>query len=287
MILYFSFILVVFIYYMFYIANKNTFQINTNLITPFPVQDGSPNSEPLRVLQLSDLHLEHISISPEKLFQTLKKQRIDLIAITGDFLDRPKSIPKLTSYLRILQQLQPKYGTYAVLGNHDYKLKNMHLKELKRVLKHYDIMLLQNENQQIYVNGVLIHLIGIDDHHSKKHNLKKSFEGITEKDIFRLVLTHDPNVVFQMKDFDFDYLLSGHFHGGQICWPKPYHLRKFGKLVKLNLIKGLIHYDGKVFYINEGLGQTGINIRVGSRPEITIHDIYLPSSRENVLEKVI
>jgi len=76
-----------------------------------------------------------------------------------------------------------------------------------------------------------------------------------------------------MKDYHYDYLLSGHFHGGQIHWPKPYHLAKMGKLPKLNMVKGLHHVHGRPFYISEGLGQTGLNIRLRSRPEITLHTL--------------
>ena len=76
-----------------------------------------------------------------------------------------------------------------------------------------------------------------------------------------------------MQHIDYAYLLSGHFHGGQIHWPKPYHLVKMGKLAQMNIIKGLHKYDGKPFYISEGLGQTGVNIRLGSRPEMTFHQL--------------
>jgi uncharacterized protein len=79
-----------------------------------------------------------------------------------------------------------------------------------------------------------------------------------------------------MNDIHFDYLLSCHFHGGQIHWPKTYHLVKMAKeMVEMNIIKGLHYYNGKPFYISEGLGQTSINIRVGSRPEITLHQVLL------------
>ena len=56
---------------------------------------------------------------------------------------------------------------------------------------------------------------------------------------------------------------------------------KMGKLPRMNMIKGLHMYDGKPFYINEGLGQTGVNIRVGSRPEITIHELTLERCRKS------
>jgi uncharacterized protein len=37
-------------------------------------------------------------------------------------------------------------------------------------------------------------------------------------------------------------------------------------------------HGGKPFYISEGLGQTGVNIRFGSRPEITLHHLTLTSA---------
>ncbi|MDG5789826.1 metallophosphoesterase [Evansella sp. AB-P1] len=286
MILSFILIIGVFIYYFYYKGNQNTHHISINTITPLHNDVTDPSTMSIRVLQLSDLHLEHISISPEDLYQKLRNKPFDLIALTGDFLDRPKTLSILPGYLKVLQQLKPKYGTYAVLGNHDYKLRKKHIEILKNILVEHDVNLLVNENKLIYINGQPVQLIGIDDHHSKRHDVKKAYKEV-KSTTFRLVLTHDPNVVLHMKDYSFDYLLSGHFHGGQICWPKPYHLKKFGKLVRLNLIKGLIHYEGKVFYINEGLGQTGINIRIGSRPEITIHEINVPADKINIMKNVV
>ncbi|MGD6858347.1 hypothetical protein ACQCVO_25385, partial [Bacillus infantis] len=90
---------------------------------------------------------------------------------------------------------------------------------------------------------------------------------------YSLFLIKVLTIRLEMKDYKYDYLLSGHFHGGQIHWPKPYHLAKMGKLVRMNMVKGLHYHNGMPFYISEGLGQTGVNIRIGSRPEITFHEI--------------
>ena len=144
----------------------------------------------------------------------------------------------------------------------------------------------QNENETIIVEGNPVHIIGIDDLHSKRSNLQTSFSDL--KDGYHLVLTHDPNIVLNMKDWYFDYLLSGHFHGGQIYWPKPYHLAKLGRtMIQMNMIKGLHYYEDKPFYISEGLGQTGINIRLGSRPEITLHQLSLNKVREKEIQAAI
>src|SRR5699024_12289268 len=90
-------------------------------------------------------------------------------------------------------------------------------------------------------------------------------------------ITHDPRSVREMEDYRVDYLMAAHFHGGQICYPKAYHLVKMGKLARKNIIKGLHKHNDSPFYISEGLGQTGLNIRVGSRPEITFHDVSVQS----------
>ena len=268
---------------MFYKAYKNTKQVVMNHVY-LSLQINQPKMFSLRILHISDLHLERISITPWQLNEKLKHQPIDIIALTGDFLDRKRTIPKLISYLYVLRKLDPTYGMYAVFGNHDYVLGKKHFQTLKKTLEEHGCRTLQNECEAIDVDGQPLNIIGIDDYSTNRSDISASYAGV--KDGVKLVLTHDPNIVLEMRDVDYDYLLSGHFHGGQIHWPKPYHLIKMGKLVRMNMVKGLHLYHGKHFYISEGLGQTGMNIRVGSRPEITIHRLAFSrhkKSHENTL----
>lgn len=261
--------------YFLYRAHINTRSVAVNRINLNQEQATDEQTHRLNVLHISDMHLENISISSEELYHKLKDEKIDLIALTGDFLDRKRSIPKMIPYLKALNNLKPAHGIYAVLGNHDYVLRAEHLERLKRTLEEHNCRTLINEWHSLNIKGSKINIIGIDDYSTKRSDIPASYEGKPEG--FDLVLTHDPNIVLNMRDFPFHYLLSGHFHGGQIHWPKPFHLIKMGKLVRLNMIKGLHVYHGKPFYISEGLGQTGLNIRVGSRPEITIHQLSVPS----------
>lgn len=207
----------------------------------------------------------------------MKNEPIDVIALTGDFLDRKWTIPKLVPYLEVLHKLNSKYGMYAVLGNHDYVLREKNLRKLEDILAKHHCRVMQNESVAIDVHGRRVNIVGIDDFSTGRSNLAASYLQVTSG--ATLVLTHDPNVVLHMKDYHFDYLLAGHFHGGQICYPKAYHLVKMGKMPRMNIIKGLHSYDNKPFYISEGLGQTGVNIRVGSRPEITLHEWTLAEAK--------
>jgi uncharacterized protein len=264
-------------------AYKNTKDIVINKVkVSTPLSSG--HSPKLNILQLSDLHLENISISPSELYEKLKNEPIDLIALTGDFLDRRRTIPKLVPYLKTLNQLHAKHGIYAVLGNHDYVLQQKNLQILIETLQKYNCKVLQNENDIISVQGTQVNIIGIDDFSTKRSNIEAAYEGI--KFGTNLVLTHDPNVVLHMKKYHFDYLLAGHFHGGQICYPKAYHLVKMGKLARMNIIKGFHMQDGKPFYISEGLGQTGVNIRIGSRPEMTVHELTLVTAGREAVKAI-
>ncbi|WP_076850157.1 metallophosphoesterase [Rubeoparvulum massiliense] len=231
--------------------------------------------ERLHILHLSDLHMEHISISPEEIFQMVGTEPIDLIALTGDYLEKESSITKFASYLEVLQRLQPKYGIYAVWGNHDYKLSSTMMLQLEQVMKAYDVVLLVNENRTIWIDEEPLQIVGIDDAYSGHDDIVSSFQGvINHPRMLTIVLTHDPHTVWDLKRYHYHYLLCGHFHGGQINWPRPYHLAKMGPMWREDIIKGLHYYNDRAFYINEGLGQTGVNIRLRSRPEITLHQIY-------------
>lgn len=260
-----------------YKAYRNTEEAVVNHITP--VKDKRTTRASLKVLHLSDLHLEKISVSSGYLYKTLKDEPIDMIALTGDFLDRERTIPKLVPYLNMFSRLKPKYGIYAVFGNHDYVLNEEDFSRLKRTLEQCNCKTLQNEHDRITVSGKPVNIIGIDDYCTERSRIEKAYHGVGEG--YHLILTHDPNIVLEMKDHPFDYLLSGHFHGGQVCWPKPYHMRKtMGQLVRMDILKGLHYMHDKPFYINEGLGQSAVNLRVGSRPEITLHTLPLEAAEE-------
>lgn len=266
----FSILFLIFTTYFVYKAHKNTKDVKINTVK-IPARTELKQIGSFSILHLSDLHMENISLTPEQLAKNLENKQVDMIALTGDFLDRKRSIPKLIPYLQVLNNVQPQYGIYAVLGNHDYVLKGIYLQQLIDVLTVHNCKVLRNDSDMFTVNGVSTHVIGIDDYSTNRSNVSLAYKRVKEG--INIVLTHDPTVVLEMDNYPFDYLMAGHFHGGQICYPKAYHLVKMGKLARKQIIKGFHMYKNNPFYISEGLGQTGVNIRIGSRPEITFHDL--------------
>ncbi|WP_047155242.1 metallophosphoesterase [Aneurinibacillus tyrosinisolvens] len=251
-----------------FFAHRNTFDVAVKTVE---VEVHLPFGKELNILHLSDMHMENLSITSEALYDKIKDLKIDLIALTGDQLERERNIQPFMEYIEALKRIHVPYGIYVVFGNHDYLLRKSSLDFFRKTLESHGCIVMQNENKTLHVGDTVVNIIGIDDFSTRRSDFTRSYKGINEG--VNLVLTHDPNAVLEMNETPFDYLLSGHFHGGQIHWPKPYHLVKMGKLARMNIIKGLHYQNGKPFYISEGLGQTGINIRTGCRPEITFHTL--------------
>lgn len=265
-------ILVALFVVLYSVAHRNTYKPIMNNVE-IDVAPSTFQHNGLKILHLSDIHMERLSVSPKQLLTHCSDQEIDLLCLTGDYLDKVKNIDRAVQYVNeIKEAVKPRYGTYMVFGNHDYCLKSA-IAPLRKKFEDIGCHVMQNESHTLQIEGNTVHIIGIDDYHTRRSDLHQSFVDV-QGDGLRLVLTHDPNIVLEMKNYHYDYLLSGHFHGGQIHWPRPYHaLLSMGKLPRLNIMKGLHYYDNRAFYINEGLGQTGLNIRVNSRPEITFHTI--------------
>lgn len=259
-------------------AYHNTFDVKMKKVE-IPV--NLPQGKEINILHLSDMHLENLSVTPEALYEKIKDIKIDLIALTGDQIERKKNIQPFMKYIEALKKVNAPLGIYVVFGNHDYLMHRQNVALFRKTLEEHGCIVLQNENKVLQLGHTVLNIVGIDDFSTRRSNIAKSYEGIG--DGVTLVLTHDPNVVLHMDEVPFDYLLSGHFHGGQIHWPKPYHLVKMGKLARMNIIKGLQYQNEKPYYISEGLGQTGVNIRTGCRPEITLHTLKAKESEKNKL----
>jgi len=84
---------------------------------------------------------------------------------------------------------------------------------------HARIRMLLNEQVKIERGGAAIHLAGVDDaHFYRMDNMEKAAHGIPH-DAFSILLSHTPEIYRQAAHADFNVLLSGHTHGGQMCLP--------------------------------------------------------------------
>jgi predicted MPP superfamily phosphohydrolase len=157
---------------------------------------------------------------------------------------------------------------YGVLGNHDTIRMLPGLEDM-------GIRMLLNECEPIERNGQRIHLAGIDDaHFYRADNIEKA-ASLIPPDEFSILLSHTPEVYREAAYADFNVLLSGHTHGGQICLPGGIPIT-LSSVLPRHMGSGPWKYRDMIGYTSVGVGSCVVPVRYNCPPEITLH--YLQSS---------
>ncbi len=248
--------------------------------------------EGLRIIQISDLHLgswanrDALADAVEE----INSEDPDFIFFTGDLVNFHTR--EAYTYRDILQQLEARYGVYAVLGNHDYgdyvkwdseREKAMNLLDLEELYRQMGWRLLKNENEVVYVDGIPLAVVGVENwslyHRFPRHgDLRKALKG-SEDAHFRVLLSHDPthwDQVVSVKYPGIHLTLSGHTHGFQFGvelknfrWsPAQYMYKRWA-----GLYENPATDNPQYLYVNRGLGMIGYPGRIGILPEITVMEL--------------
>ncbi len=216
-----------------------------------------------KIVQLSDIHIGGL-IDEEFIRDIVNKVNLlkpDMVAITGDLVDI--DINKAKDALDALKGLESKYGTYFIVGNHEY----FHgIDRIINKVKSLGIRVLENENVYIGEEGRGFNLAGVYDvfgYRIDSHipDIDKALKD--KKDSPTILLAHQPRFIEEVGD-GVDLILSGHTHGGQLL--------PFRFLVSLvqPYISGLHQHNKNLqIYVNKGTGFWGPPMRLGASSEIT------------------
>jgi len=182
---------------------------------------------PLKIVHLTDIHFDDqlpARISPQLLDQVVQvtnAEQPDLILLTGDFVQR-RAAPITFLAENWLSKLKARYGVYGVLGNHDYREVGG-AEHIIQTLEEHGIRLLRSESIHPIPNDRSIELVGVGDQHQRSEYLPSvSFSKINPSEdstTTRIVLSHNPDSAPDFTKWKVDLQLSGHLHGGQVCFP--------------------------------------------------------------------
>ncbi len=236
------------------------------------IRDLPPAFEGLRLVQLSDLHYGH-QLPFDHLLEAVdvaQAQRPDVIVLTGDFIHA--GFKHVRHVAGVLGRLHAPFGVFAVLGNHDFSVRNSlgirRHKDLHRAvadaLSDRGIRVLNNENVPLIRHGQHVVLAGVNDLWSRACDVDRALAGLCES-LPRIVLAHNPRTIDQLGGRRCDLMLSGHTHGGQVDLPV------LGRVVlgRNAYAAGLYSIEDSLLYVNKGVG-FGFRIRYRVRPEVTV-----------------
>ena len=228
-----------------------------------------------RIVQLSDLHYDpHFGIAPiEAAVRLANSQAADLVALTGDFVTLPTIETRASSRraaelsepcAALLKQLRSKYGSFAVMGNHD-EFSNPDI--VTQGLQTHGIEVLRNRSIPIEHNGSRFFLAGVNDVLGGEPDLDRTLRGISSTDAV-VLLAHEPDFADEAAHYPVGLQLSGHSHGGQIRIPFVWPL--FLPALAHKYPTGLNRVGDLILYTNVGIGTIHIPMRLNCRPEVTV-----------------
>lgn len=234
---------------------------------------GNGSLDGLRVIVVSDLHVRDWHDNEgllTLLVDEINRRKPDLIFLLGDFVARHdcEAISPEDLCEQYLARLESKYGTFAVLGNHDLHFGKI---RLTRALNSANITVLSDQVQCVELPGGKLQIGGAAEIWTENssvdllsHRLKPEFPSI--------VLSHAPDIFYQLPDF-VALTLAGHTHAGQIRLPgvqgwliPHYDDEKFDY--------GEFHHGHKTLMVTAGIGTSRFPLRLNCPGEILDLTLY-------------
>ncbi|MGB4648195.1 MAG: metallophosphoesterase [Acetivibrionales bacterium] len=233
--------------------------------------DFSRKGKGLRIMHLSDLHINMTRISAERIKKAVKAEKPDLILITGDYINKPVHASEFLRYLRTFTR---GCRTIMCLGNHEYKAFRSNKEGLQNFIREIEALgveVLINRTVVVEKDGQKYNIIGFDDLKRGSPDIEKAMEDCIPN-APKISITHNPDLVLSIPGKIVDYMFAGHFHGGQIWMPfnLEFMILRDDQLCRMGITRGLKRVNGIRVYLNRGLGNGVVPLRFLSRPEILI-----------------
>lgn len=267
----FTLIAIITLVFFFYFQN-NSIVITESTIDSKRIPAGFND---YKIVQLSDLHSKTYGNRQNVLVKKVSKTKPDLIVFTGDLVDS-KNYNEETS-LDLMRELIPIAPIYFVTGNHEWWSGKFDI--LEKELNDIGVKVLRNTNNVITKGHEKIQIIGIDDpayvndSNTERSITEAAIENSVEEmedDDFKILLSHRPEFFSIYSKYGIDVVFSGHAHGGQVRIPFVGGLIAPNQGFLPKYTAGKHDLDNTSMFVNRGLGNSIIPLRVFNRPEIIV-----------------
>jgi predicted MPP superfamily phosphohydrolase len=234
-------------------------------------------AHPVRVLHLSDLHASMfvpLSMIEDAIALGLA-EKPDLVCLTGDFISHRNDVPEPADYVRVLRRLSAAAPAFAVMGNHDggrWAARARGFADhsmMDRVLEDSGIQLLHNRSTVVEVRGQKLALVGVGDYWSGEIDETRAFDRVDRR-LPAVLLAHNPDSKEECADSEWDLMLSGHTHGGQVI--VPFYGAPFVAVTDARYLSGLKPWGDRQIHVTRGVGNL-LGVRFHCRPEVSLLEV--------------
>lgn len=247
----------------------DTTQIKTQEVT-LSVKGLPKSLHDFKIVHITDIQGDQYTGTEEiaGYIKKVNKQQPDLIIFTGDLISYGTDYIKQSA--KELGKAKATYGTFAVVGDHDYWAG---VDRVKQALTQEGIPLLQEENHTITVDSATnVSITGITEVYSKQAD-PRDVDSLTSTSTGTLKIhaSHqiDDFLISKAQQNSYNLMLAGHTHGGQIH--VPFMGMSFSASEReTEYIKGLYWDKDLPINVNNGLGFTLAPIRYGAPPNVSI-----------------
>ena len=253
-----------------------------------PIPHLSAALDGLRVVQLSDIH-----VGPylrrrelESLVARVNALRPDIIAITGDLIDRDlASLPDTVAGLRGLRATR---GIYMVLGNHDiyadpysYTSQYRGGVEIAEAMARIGVRTLRDESAMVGEGNDRLAVMGLDwivprretgnlfYDETRTRLALQAMDASLAPETPKILLVHHPESFREVPGHQIGLTLAGHTHGGGQILLGDYGGQPVGlAMIRFKFKRGLYREGAASLYVSRGIGYLGVPIRLNCPPEI-------------------
>ena len=219
--------------------------------------------EGMKVCHLSDFHLTgDIDIEYfRRVAKEVNEFDADFVFITGDLIDEAKCLDWIGE---VFGSLKSRNGVFYVLGNHDLRIRDEPL--LRKMLSDVGLVPVNGQWLVREVNGQQIAIAGNELPWFRGAEKLRPFETDDSQSPFKVLLSHSPDQLEWARKLDFDFMLAGHTHGGQIQLPI------IGPIVApsrygIKYASGTFMIDKMLMHVSRGISGDDC-IRISCKPEV-------------------
>lgn len=229
-----------------------------------------------KIVHITDIHYGR-TINKKELNDLVEKINLvkpDIVVLTGDLIDKGSDMTdkdiKIIS--KAFSKIDATIGKYAIKGNHDYKYKKWDIlienSGFINLNDKYELIY-GNENDYILLSGMSTNIYGKKNIEDKVKIYEDFINNSEIKPNYSILLMHEPDFIDSFNYNNYNLVLAGHSHNGQVRLPF------IGAIVKPNY--GRKYYDNYYklnntdLYVSSGLGVSEVNFRLFNRPTFNLY----------------